>query len=94
MLCIMYAVVFTEKGENGHIPHETTELVDKSKDSWIVKSEPDALSVSVAGSHNSQSTNSRTSQRNYDKWAFPRKDLDTIGMLGKRFDIFGACNAY
>jgi len=75
-------LLFPEKGENGLIALETTELVDKSKDSIIGKNDMDAFSLSVAGSHNSHSTHSRTSQRNYDKWAFPRKDLDTLGMLG------------
>lgn len=73
-----------EKADNGAIPLETTGLVDKSKDKLHVKSEHDAFSMSGAGSssHNSHSTNSRTSQRTYDKLAFPRQELQTLGMLG------------
>ena len=73
-----------EKADNGAIPLETTGLVDKSKDKLHVKSEQDAFSMSGAGSssHNSHSTNSRTSQRTYDKLAFPRQELQTLGMLG------------
>ena len=75
---------FAEKAENGSIPLETTGLVDKAKDKLHVKSEQDAFSMSGAGSssHNSQSTNSRTSQRTYDKLSFPRHELQTLGMLG------------
>jgi len=76
--------VCTEKAENGAIPLETTGLVEKPKDKLHVKTEQDAFSMSGAGSssHNSQSTNSRTSQRTYDKLTFPRQELQTLGMLG------------
>jgi len=79
-----------EKAENGAIPLETTGLVDKSsKLQHAIKSEQDAFSMSGAGSssHNSQSTNSRTSQRTagYDKLAFPRHQLHTLGLLGLRY---------
>jgi len=76
--------LYTEKAENGAIPLETSGLVEKPRDKLHVKTEQDAFSVSAAGSssHNSQSTNSRTSQRTYDKLAFPRQELQTLGMLG------------
>jgi len=82
--------VCIEKVENGAIPLETTGLVEKPKDKLHVKSEQDAFSMSGAGSssHNSQSTNSRTSQRAYDKLAFPRQELQSLGMLGLSFFCF------
>jgi len=76
--------ISVEKAENGTVPQETTGLVEKSKDKLHVKSEQDAFSMSAAGSssHNSHSTNSRTSQRTYEKLAFPRQELQTLCMLG------------
>jgi len=71
------------------VPLETSGLVEKplrDNSKLHVKTEQDAFSMSAAGSssHNSQSqsTNSRTSQRNYDKLAFPRHEIQTLGMLG------------
>jgi len=73
--------LIAEKAENGMIPLEMTGLMVEK---LHVKSEQDAFSVSGAesSSHNSQSTNSRTSQRTYDKLAFPRQELQTLGMIG------------
>ena len=80
--------VAEKEAENGAIPLETTGLVEKDRLQVKTVSEQDAFSMSGAGSssHNSQSTNSRTSQqRNYDKLAFPRQQLHTLGMLGRLY---------
>jgi len=86
--------LYTEKVDNGAIPLETTGLVEKPKDKLHVKTEQDVFSMSGAGSssHNSHSTNSRTSQRTYDKLAFPRQELQTLGMLGVLLRLFFLCD--
>ncbi len=65
------------------MPLETTELVEKCATGDKLAADQDAFSLSATGSHNSHSTHSRGSQRNYDKLTFPRKELQTLGMLGK-----------
>ena len=76
-----------DKPENGTIPNEHTELMDKKeRDSSIIKSDMDARShVSGVSSHPSHSSHpsSHSSRRGYDKLNFPRHDLQTLGMLGR-----------
>ena len=89
MFVYMFVYLFTDKHENGTVPSERTELMDKKerdgRDSSIVKSDMDARShISGVSSHQSHSSHSgRSSTRAYDKLSFPRHDLQTLGMLGK-----------
>ena len=83
------------KHENGVIPNERTELMDRrDRDSSILKSDDarsHASGVSSHQSHNSSHPSSGGTHGNhigrrrgsYDKLNFPRHDLQTLGMLGK-----------
>ena len=84
--------IIIDKTENGTVPTEHTELMDKKdRDSSVVKvlMSDDARShVSGVSSHHSHSSNSHPSShssraRNYDMLNFPRHELQTLGMLGK-----------
>jgi hypothetical protein len=85
------AILFSipvDKAENGAIPHETTELMDKKdRESSIVKSDDARSHVSGVSSQPSHSSHSRQSYQSrtqgYDKLSFPRHDLQTLGMLGQ-----------
>ena len=80
------------KIENGVIPNEHTELMDKrERDSSILKSDDNRSHVSGVSSHHSHSSHSQQSssrRRSYDKFSFPRHDLQTLGMLGKYMKSF------
>lgn len=79
--------ITADKAENGLIPNENTELMEKKdRDSSILKSDDARSHASGVSSHNSHNSHSSHSgrRRSYDKLNFPRHDLQTLGMLGKR----------
>lgn len=61
----------------------------KERDSSILKSDDNRSHVSGVSSHNSHSSHSHQSsrRRSYDKFSFPRHDLQTLGMLGKSSEL-------
>lgn len=80
-----------DKGENGIVPNETTELVEKKDHLGFSTAETDARSVSNVGSHSSQSQNHPQGTLRFDKdLAFPRNQLLTLGKLGRTHygDVF------
>ncbi|KAK2149182.1 hypothetical protein LSH36_463g04014 [Paralvinella palmiformis] len=83
------ALQASDKAENGTVPTEHTELMEKREhDSSVIKSDVDARShISGVSSHPSHSSHSHQSHNSgrlmLEKLAFPRRQLQTLGMLGK-----------
>ena len=68
--------------ENGTVPTERTELMDKKeRDSSILKSDDTRSHISGISSHPSHSSHS-SRRLGYDKLCFPRHDLQTLRVLG------------
>lgn len=68
-------IVLILSGGNGKLANETTGLVDKQRIENF--SSPSLHPNSSAGSHNS-----RCFHHSYHSLAFPRSELQTLGMLG------------
>ncbi|XP_067682833.1 inactive tyrosine-protein kinase 7-like [Haliotis asinina] len=76
------------KAENGDINREQHELLMKDRDSGTqFRSDSDNRShvsgMSSHQSHSSQSQQSRSRRSSFDRYHFPRQDLQTLGMIGK-----------
>lgn len=88
-LYVLPCITANDKAENGVVPTEHTELMEKKDhDSSLIKSDVDARShISGVSSHPSHSSHSHQSQNStrlmLEKLAFPRRQLQTLGMLGK-----------
>lgn len=86
----MFLFTASDKAENGTVPTEHTELMEKREhDSSVIKSDVDARShISGVSSHPSHSSHSHQSHNSgrlmLEKLAFPRRQLQTLGMLGKK----------
>ena len=82
------------KLENGSAPTERTELMEKKccelDTSKAVLSEETRSHVSGLSSTHSSQPSSHRSGQSLQRYAFPRHDLHTLGMLGKGFygDVF------
>ena len=81
-------------GENGHIiPTENTQLMEGGRDQDLsvikpIMSDDTRSHASAVSSHNSSHpSSSMRSASTYHKYHFPRNSLETLGLLGKLYDL-------
>ena len=96
VVCITICFIGGDKTENGTVPTEHTELMDKKeRDSSLLKSDDNRSHMSGVSSQNSSQSQASSRGKALERLAFPRHNLQTLGMLGKsHLSMIGILGVY